>query len=245
MKSLALLNPESVTVGVCGVEEDRRFLVRNDAGAMVTQRQIGKLAQVSADYCIASETMRLVYPSGESVSGIIELGDRVETKVFRRMVSGRVITGELGDSLSDFCGADLELVMSDAPGAYFDAYPVTLLSQASIEHLGKIAQNGIEVEHRRFRPNFLLEGCEAHEEDSWVGRELSVGEDVRLRVEMLDPRCAITTLNPDTGERDMDTPRVILGYRPDVSGNGACFGVYGSVVKPGTVRVGDQLRVVS
>ena len=42
----------------------------------------------------------------------------------------------------------------------------------------------------------------------------------------------------------MDTPRLILGYRPDVGGSGACFGVYGAVVTPGAVSVGDEVRVV-
>ena len=243
VKSLALLDPESVQVGISGIEEDRRFLVRDDAGAMVTQRQIGKLAQVGAGYCVASECLRLDFPSGESVSGTIELGDQVEMKVFRRMVGGRVVTGALSEALSDFCGRPLSIVMTESAGACQDAYPVSLLSQASIDYLGDVAQNGITVEYRRFRPNFLLDGCEAHEEDSWLGKEVAVGDEVRLRVEMLDPRCAITTLDPDTGERDMDTPRLILGYRSDASGNGACFGVYGSVVSPGEVSVGDELRI--
>ncbi len=244
VKSLALLDPKSVQVGVQGIEEDRRFLVRDDAGAMVTQRQIGKLAQVSADYCIASESLRLDFPTGESVSGTIELGDRVEMKVFRRMVSGRAVVGELSEALSDYCGRGLALVMPDSAGSCQDAFPVSLLSQASIEYLGEVAQNGITVEYRRFRPNFLLDGCDAHEEDTWLGKEVAVGDEVRLRVEMLDPRCAITTLNPETGERDMDTPRLILGYRSEVNGSGACFGVYGGVVTPGVVSVGDELRVV-
>lgn len=243
VKSLALINPESVYVGVGGIEEDRRFLVRNDAGAMITQRQIGKLAQVSADYCLDSDTLRLGFPAGKSVSGSPELGDRIEMKVFRRMVSGQVVTGELSEALSDFCGETLTLMKSDSAGACQDAYPVSLLSQASIEHLGAMVQNGVTVEYRRFRPNFLLDGCDAHEEDSWLGGEVMVGDELRVRVEMLDPRCAITTLNPDTGVRDMDTPRLILGYRPDVNGNGACFGVYGSVVTPGAVSVGDEVRV--
>lgn len=243
VKSLALIDSESVYVGLGGIEEDRRFLVRRDAGAMVTQRQIGKLAQVRADYCVATEILRLEFPSGESLSDTPQLGERVEMKVFRRVVSGRLVTGELSEALSDFCGADLMLVKPDSAGSCQDAYPVSLLSQASVEHLGNLAQNGVTVEYRRFRPNFLLEGCEPHEEDSWLGREVLVGDELRVRVEMLDPRCAITTLNPDTGKRDMDTPRLILGYRPDVSGNGACFGVYGSVVTPGSVSVGYEVRV--
>lgn len=243
VKSLALINPESVYVGVGGIEEDRRFLVRNGAGAMVTQRQIGKLAQVKADYCAAPEVLRLEFPNGKSVGAAPELGERVEMKVFRRVVSGRIVTGELSEALSDFCGETLTLVKSESAGVCQDAYPVSLLSQASIEYLGAMVQNGVKVEYRRFRPNLLLEGCEPHEEDSWLGREVMVGDELRVRVEILDPRCAITTLNPDTGARDMDTPRMILGYRPDVGGNGACFGVYGSVVMPGAVSVGDEAGV--
>ena len=244
VKSLALVNPESVHVGFPGIEEDRRFLVRNDAGAMVTQRQIGKLAQVKADYCAATDILSLEFPDGETVGGTPELGEQVKMKVFRREVRGRVVTGELSEALSAFCGESLSLMKPEDAGVSQDAYPVSLLSQASIKHLGNLAQDGVSVEYRRFRPNFLLDGCEAHEEDSWLGNEVAVGDKLRVRVEMLDPRCAITTLNPDTGERDLDTPRLILGYRPDVSGNGACFGVYGSVVKPGDVSVGDAVGVV-
>ena len=244
VKSLALVDPESVYVGFPGIEEDRRFLVRNDAGTMVTQRQIGKLARVKADYCPTTDILTLEFPDGESVSGTPELGERVDMKVFRREVCGRVVAGELSEALSEFCGEPLALMKPESAGVGQDAYPVSLLSQASIEHLGNLAQNGVLVEYRRFRPNFLLDECEAHEEDTWLGKEVAVGDDLRVRVEMLDPRCAITTLNPDTGERDMDTPRLILGYRPDASGNGACFGVYGSVVTPGTASVGDAVRVV-
>ena len=244
VKSLALIDPESVHVSANGIEEDRRFLVRNDAGAMITQRQIGKLAQVKTGYSLSSGTLRLDFPNGESVSGMPELGRWVEMKVFQRMVSGQVVAGELSEALSDFCGEDLTLVKPESAGMCQDAYPVSLLSQASIEHLGNMAQNGVTVEYRRFRPNFLLDGCAPHEEDTWLDREVAIGDELRLRVEMLDPRCAITTLNPDTGKRDMDTLRLILGYRPGVSDNGACFGVYGSVVTPGAVSVGDTLKVM-
>ena len=245
MKSLALIDADTVQVGVHGISEDRRFLARSREGVLVTQRQIGKLALVRADYCSASDTLRLDFPDGSSVSGSPELGDKVETRVFRRTVSGNAVKGGWSEALSEFCGAELTLVKSDSEGEGFDEYPVSLLSQASIEYLGNMAQNGSKVEYRRFRPNLLLDGCDAHEEDTWLGKEVMIGGDLRLRVEKLDPRCAITTLNPDTGERDMDTPRLILGYRSEVSGTGACFGVYAAVVTPGAVSVGDEVRVAA
>ena len=160
-------------------------------------------------------------------------------------MSGNAVTGGWSEALSEFCGAELTLIKSDSEGECFDEYPVSLLSQASIEHLGNMAQNGSRLEYRRFRPNLLLDGCDAHEEDTWLGKDVMIGSDLRLRVEKLDPRCAITTLNPDTGERDLDTPRLILGYRSEVSGSGACFGIYAAVVTPGAVSVGDEVRVAA
>ena len=245
VKSLALIDADTVQVGVHGISEDRRFLVRNQEGVLVTQRQIGKLALVRADYCSDSDTLRLDFPDETSLSGSPELCDKLETKVFRRTVSGNAVKGGWSEALSEFCGAELTLIKSDSEGECFDEYPVSLLSQASIEHLGNMAQNGSKVEYRRFRPNLLLDGCDAHEEDTWLGKEVMIGSDLRLRVEKLDPRCAITTLNPDTGERDLDTPRLILGYRSEVSGSGACFGIYAAVVTPGAVSVGDEVRVAA
>ena len=245
VKSLALIDADTVQVGVHGISEDRRFLVRSREGVLVTQRQIGKLALVRADYCAASDTLRLEFPDETSLSGSPELGDKLETKVFRRTVSGNAVKGGWSAALSEFCGAELTLIKSDSEGECFDEYPVSLLSQASIEHLGNMAQNGSRLEYRRFRPNLLLDGCDAHEEDTWLGKDVMIGSDLRLRVEKLDPRCAITTLNPDTGERDLDAPRLILGYRSEVSGSGACFGIYAAVVTPGAVSVGDEVRVAA
>lgn len=243
VKSLALLNADSVHVGIQGIAEDRRFLVRSRGGAMVTQRQIGRLALVKAEYSADSGVLRMYFPDGSSVDGIPDTGQEVEMKVFRRWIAGNVVTGDWGEALSDFCGAELTLVKTDGEGNGFDAYPVSLLSQASIEHLDNLTQNGSAMEYRRFRPNFLLDECSSHEEDTWLGKDVTIGDELRLRVDALDPRCAITTLNPDTGERDVDTPRLILRYRGELRSKGACFGVYGAVVNPGVASVGDEVRV--
>ena len=61
-------------------------------------------------------------------------------------------------------------------------------------------------------------------------------------------RCAITTQNPETGVPDFDTLRTLATYRP-VTANEAgkkhlAFGVYGEVVEPGTVALGDRVEVV-
>ena len=94
---------------------------------------------------------------------------------------------------------------------------------------------------------FELEGCDAHEEDTWIKRHVRIGQAlVRLRGDV--GRCAITTQNPETGVPDFDTLRTIAAYRP-ITANEAGkkhlpFGVYGEVVEPGKVALGDTAEVV-
>ena len=94
----------------------------------------------------------------------------------------------------------------------------------------------------RFRPNFLLGGCHPHEEDSWLSGMIQVGDELRLKPVTLDPRCSIITHNPTTGERDIDTLRLIMSYRP--SPRNTYFGIYAIVENPGIVSVGDEVKVI-
>jgi len=103
-------------------------------------------------------------------------------------------------------------------------------------------QAGVDsTDVRRFRMLVGVGGGEPHQEDAWIGRDVRIGEAV-VRVHEQVARCAITTKNPDTGERDLDTLRVIKAYRGTRGEKQLDFGVYGEVVTPGRVRVGDPVE---
>ena len=85
-----------------------------------------------------------------------------------------------------------------------------------------------------------LAGGGAHEEDTWIGRRIELGETV-ISISKPDARCAITTQDPDTGARDLDTLRTIIAYRGLRDGENVDFGVYGDVVEP----AGSRLRIRS
>lgn len=133
----------------------------------------------------------------------------------------------------------MRLVRSDESGRCYDEYPISVMSRATVDFLSSLTGGRKRFDGRRFRPNFLLAGGEPHQEDEWLGRSLPLGEDVVLKVVDRDPRCAITTLDPDTGLRDFDTLRLILDYRHNV--RAAYLGVYAVVDQPGTVSVGDAV----
>ena len=241
VKSLALSEVDSVRVGTRGIENDRRFLLLDAHGKVVTQRQVGKLTQVTSEYSVDSDDLTLRFPDGSVVTGRPSPVREAATVLWGRILPGNVIDGDWSDALSSFCGADLTLMKTRDVGACFDEYPVSVLSQASIDYLTGLTGGTQSFRVERFRPTFLIDGCGPHEEDSWLGRGLRIGDQLQVRLVSPDPRCAITTLDPKTGERDFDTLRLILSYRP--SPRAAYFGTYGIVEAPGTVRAGDEVVV--
>jgi uncharacterized protein YcbX len=231
-----------VTVGASGIAEDRRFHLIDGGGRLLTQRQRPRLALVTADYEPASEWLTLTFPSGDEVAGTVELGETVRTAIWGRPVPGQVVDGNWADALSGYCGGPVRLVKTDDVGLSFDEYPLSLVSQASIDLMNLLVEGAKDFEAKRFRPNFLLDECSPHEEDTWLGQIIQIGPDVRLRIVAPDPRCAITTVDPETGQRDFDTPRFLLAYRP--SARAPYFGVYAVVENPGTVSAGDNLQLI-
>ena len=241
VKSLGLAYPDTVHVGPRGILEDRRLHLIRSNGRLLTQREMGHLVQVKSEYCADPEWLRLSFPDGASLEGPLESGEPVVTRIFGRNVPGHVISGDWSITLSDFCQEVVSLVMSDRPGQCYDEYPISIMSQASVQKLSEQPGPTMTPDGRRFRPNLLIEGCEAHEEDTWLGGLIQIGSELRLRIVARDPRCAITTHDPTTGEHDIDTLRIILSYRP--SPRAAYFGVYGIVEQPGSVSLGDIVTI--
>ena len=241
VKSLALQERKTVSVAPAGIEEDRRFHLIDGGGRLLTQRQRPQLATVTSTYDPQADRLSLVFPGGHELSGTVLLGEEVHTPIWGRQVPGRVVQGEWSAALSELCGGPVRLVKTEGAGQSFDEFPMSILSQASIDMLSRRTNGFKEFEARRFRPNFLLDGCSPHDEDFWLGGIVAVGPQLRLRIVAPDPRCAITTVDPDTGQRDFDTPRLLLTYRP--SSRAPYFGVYGVVDTPGPVSIGDEVEL--
>ena len=241
VKSASLASPDRVNVGLSGILEDRRFYVIDSMRRLVTQRELGWLVQVKASYQVEPEWLQLMLPDGQVVEEELVVGEQVSTRMWGRTTRGRILEGEWGPALSQAAGLPLSLVRADQPGQCYDEFPVSVLSQGSLLQLASVAGRP-SFDGRRFRPNFLLDGCQAHEEDGWLGRAIQIGDRLRLRLISPDPRCAITTHDPDTGERDVDTLRLIMSYRPNPIA--AYFGVYAIVERPGEAAVGDRVELV-
>jgi uncharacterized protein YcbX len=246
VKGLALVHPEQVLLEPTGVRENRRFHIVDADGRRYNQIRKGELVQIKQDYDADREQLVLTFPDGTVADGEIVLGAEVSTDFYGRPVAGNFVEGPWTVALSRWAGRPLRLVQSAAGAAVDRARGhVSLVSGASLAALGRQGGQPDAVDGRRFRMLFELDGCAPHEEDGWVKRNVRIGEAlVRLRGDV--GRCAITTQNPDTGIPDFDTLRTISAYRPltanEAGKKHVPFGVYGEVVEPGQVAVGDSVE---
>jgi uncharacterized protein YcbX len=240
VQGFALTHPEAVEVGQHGVLENRRFFLVDEQGNRVRSSLSPWTCLARAAYDPAAETLRISFPGGEEhEASAVADGPGVTVDVSGRAVRGRIVRGEWEGPLADLAGYPVRIVRSDIPGARQNA-PASLLSEASVDRLAQEA--GASVDGRRFRMLFMLDGCGPHEEDEWRGSRLRIGEAL-LRVGGPIVRCAVTTRDPDTGQRDLDTLRLIAAYRGRDRGEDVHFGVYAYVEEPGRVRVGDAVNL--
>ncbi len=244
VKGLGLLHPEEIELDDGGAPENRRFYLVDSVGFLFSGIDYGPRVRVRPSYDPSGETLALAFPDGKIVEGsALADGDEVTTDFYGRQVPGRIVEGAFGDALSRYVGKTLRLVRANRPGDGCDVQTVTFLSDASVDELRRQAQRDDPLDERRFRMLIGLDGCAAHEEDTWDGRLLEIGE-ARVRVGGPVARCATTTRDPSTGERDFDTLRAIKNYRGLREGKNIDFGVYGDVEKPGRVRIGDPVEFV-
>src|SRR3954465_2844311 len=246
VKGLALVEVEEGELELTGGRANRRFHIVDADGRRYNQLRNGALVQIRQE--LEGERLALRFPDGPVAAGEISLGEAVPTDFYGRPVEGRFVEGRGSQALSEFAGRPLSLVQS-APGAAVDRTRghVSLVSRASLEELGRQGGEQDAADGRRFRMLFELDGCAPHDEDAWVKRHVRIGEAlVRVRGDV--GRCAITTQNPDTGVPDSDTLRTIKAYRSETANekgkNHLPFGVYGEVVEPGKVTLGDTVDVV-
>jgi uncharacterized protein YcbX len=239
VKSLALQRIDGARLEKPGIPGDRAFFMIDAQAKFFTQREHFPMVQVRAAYDVASDRLTLTFPDGAVVEDTPGAGEPIETTGHAgRPIDAFLVGGPFAEALSEFAGQPVRLVRPAITGYSFDAYPISVCSMESLQALARAA-NEPSVDGRRFRQNIYITGTSAHGEDEWIGGKVRVGSAV-LNMKMRDERCVMTTRNPETGEHDLNTLKIIASYRTDIPKE-VCFGVYATVAEPGDARVGDEV----
>lgn len=244
VKATRLRQVESITLGPSGVRENRRFLLVDDRDRMVNAKHLGDLTALVADYSDSERRLRIRFPDGRVAEDEVRHDGDIEARFYSGILRGRLVSGPWSEAISEYAGQPLRLVEAGDAGAVDRGAlgAASLISRASLARLAEIA--GCDsVDSRRFRMLIEVDGVDAHAEDEWVGRALRVGGAL-LRFEGHVGRCLITSRDADTGAIDLPTLDILREYRHDLDTTEPLpFGIYGSVLEPGVIRVGDPAVV--
>lgn len=147
---------------------------------------------------------------------------------------------EPGEPVPDLSTLPPEIMEFTSPrGTYFDAFPIHLLTTASLEMMKRL-NPAAAWDVRRFRPNFLIETDEAIKglvDAEWSGQKIRLGN-VELRCEIPCVRCGMTIQAQADFPKD---PTILRTIVKDANQN---LGAYASVISPGEIRMGDVVEVI-
>lgn len=205
-----------------GLELDRRYMLVDRSGRFVTQREAPELCRVTPQLDVDCFVLQAPSLPDLSIARAPEGSADVSCHIWGDVVSA--LRCEDGSRwFSRYLRREVELVyMPESvqrpvnpkrarPGdvvSFADAYPLLVISEASLADLN--ARLDAPVDMRRFRPNLVLSGCEPFAEDHLT--RLSIGA-VALRAVKRCERCVVTTVDPDTSERNKEPLRTLAQYR--------------------------------
>lgn len=245
VKGFALSTPSSVTLDTNGAVGDRDFFVVDAEESLISITRTGAFASWRAQFAANSGVLTLTGPDNRTLEDRVVHGKSTVIDFWEsREVTGYVVGGPWSAWLSEIAGRPVRLVRAQEPGGGYDEAAVTVISAESVAELAQ-ASDAPSIDIRRFRMLLNISGVAAYEEEAWIGRRVSVGSAV-LQMAGPVPRCNATTRNPDTGERDLKTLKLITelrGMQPNDFGEGLNLGAYATVVEPGVISVGDVLTV--
>jgi uncharacterized protein YcbX len=250
VKSLGGFAVEESQLTDRGLEHDRRWMLVNEKGSFLTQRELPMLAclhlaPTGSGFRITDmrDNATLELPWAR------EKGVRQKVTVFDDHVEALYGPPSIDAWFSDRSKCTVHLVYMPATShrpvdagyaerlnSFSDGFPYLIISQASLDDLNARLTDPVGME--RFRPNLVIAGGTAFQEDGWSGIDIGTA-----RFELVKPcgRCVITTVDQQTGERGKEPLRTLSIYRSNA--HKVLFGMNAVGDLQGTVRVGDAVHI--
>jgi uncharacterized protein len=238
-----------------GFANDRNWLIVNEANRFQTQRELPRLSLIKV-YLDASGLTLSAHGMPDLKVPAVSAGNKISVTIWNDRCSAIEADAGSAEWLSGFLSRSVRLVRFDPDGnrpcdprwvgdvpaqsMFSDEYPLLVLSEASLENLNHRLASPLPM--NRFRPNIVLSGLKAHDEDRI--REL-YGQTVRLRLVKPCARCAITTTDQATGRVGVEPLRTLKSYRWDPQLRGVTFGQNAIILRgvDTCLRVGQELEI--
>jgi uncharacterized protein len=261
VKSCAGIELTEALLTETGLDLDRAWMVVDEQGEFVTQREMPRMALVRAQIKFREVILRA--PGMLALHLAIEAAEGpAKVRIWDDEVEAFDMGGVAAQWFSDFLGAKLRLVRFDpeyrrlssmqwtggvaAQNQFSDGFPLLVASEGSIDELNRrlrvAGHQAVGVE--RFRPNIVLAGLEAHDEDRLDVIRIAADEEVQLRPVKPCARCPIPDVDPATARIDPHVSATLQAYRSNEVVNGAVTFGMNAIVLQGVdqmLRVGQEV----
>ncbi|MFF5536691.1 MOSC domain-containing protein [Streptomyces cinerochromogenes] len=260
VKAFRGVSPREAVVEPWGLAGDRRWTLIDDGGKVVTQREEPRLALAAAEP-LPGGGVRLSAPGLAPLAvEVPEPAQTVPTNVFGTKVEGIPAAAAAHAWCSTYLGAEVRLVHMDDPAtrrpvdpdyalpgetvSFADGYPLLVTTLGSLDALNSLIAEGPHAAEgplpmNRFRPNVVVAGTAPWAEDHWT--RISIGE-VVFRAPKPSGRCVVTTTDQTTAVRGKEPLHTLARHRR--TDGRLLFGQNLVPLSPGTIRVGDPVRVL-
>jgi uncharacterized protein YcbX len=252
VKGCAGLTVDQLTFDRWGPIGDRRWLVVDPDGRFITQRETPGLVLIRPT--LIPGGLRLTMPDSRAIELATPTDSSLErpATIWRDTVNVVDAGDEAASLLSDALGRPVRLVAAGPrfdrqvelsfaePGdqvGFADAYPLLVIGEESLAELNRRGEMALPM--TRFRPNIVVSGTAPFEEDSWVRARFGSAE---LDLPKPCARCAVTTVDPETGTFAGKEPlRTLSTFRRGAEG-AVLFGM-NAIPRAGlTIRRGDPVQ---
>lgn len=266
VKSMAGEKLDAVDVTARGLRGDRAYALVDTAngkvGSAKNVKRFGPLLKWQAQFVTQPKAdgkvppVRITVPEGSSIESGQPEAEAALGAAFGPQVSllstapeGLLLefsAGTLGGKYAEI--TEVPISGAGPRGTMFDYACIHIITLSTLKRLQEAYPEG-RFSLQRFRPNIVVDCGEetGFVENAWAGHTLAIGPELRVRVSMPCPRCVMTTLPRMDLPNDPRILRTIAQLNMlDLGdyGNLPCAGVYADVVNPGSVRCGDELRLV-
>lgn len=236
-----------------GFKFDRRWMITDASGRFLTQREHPRLSLIGVNQ--VADRLTLSAPGMKPMDIPLRVKDHplIQVIIWNDVVDAMTAGEESAAWISSFLGIPSRLVhmpdTSDRPVNpkyafkneqvhFADAYPIMLISEASLEDLNSRLETPLPM--NRFRPNIVVAGCTPYEEDTW--KRIQIGS-AFFQIAKPCERCAITLVDQSTGIKGMEPLRTLSEYR-NVDGK-TLFGQNLIHEGNGEIQVGDTVTILN
>lgn len=257
IKSLGGFQVDAAQLTDRGLEHDRRWMLVDANGCFISQREIPVMACLHCSPLSNGSRVTDVR-DGTSIDlpWTMDRGDTHKVTVWDDDMSAIAAGTEIGSWFSKKLGRDATLVFmpemterkvdlryAEGITSFSDGFPYLIVSQTSLDDLNARIPVPERLTMDRFRPNLVIAGGSAYQEDAW--RTIVIGD---ARFELVKPcaRCVITTTDQQTGARGKEPLRALALYRKRMGAEGAVkvdFAMNAVGPSHGSIQVGDQVLV--